>query len=276
MTLSFTKMHGLGNDFVVIDAISQNPDLSQERLQFLANRHFGIGCDQILVVEESSRIDADFRYRIFNADGSEVGQCGNGARCFAKFVRDNQLSNKEVIRVETNSGLLSLMLNNDDTISVDMGTPNFEPDQIPLLAETRKTSYTLVIDGENINFGAVSVGNPHVVLEVQKLESAPVLDLGSILEKRPEFPERANIGFMKVDNQHSIQLRVFERGTGETLACGSGACAAAIIGILQQKIKTPVTVTLPGGSLIIDWKGEGQPVMMTGSATTVFEGKITL
>lgn len=276
MKLQFTKMHGLGNDFVMIDAIHQSVSLSPEQLRFLSDRHFGVGCDQILLVEKPTRIDADFRYRIFNADGSEVGQCGNGARCFARYVRDKQLNLNTVIRVETQSDLLTLTHNDDDTISVNMGVPKFQPNQIPLLAETQKTDYILEVEGKTIHFGAVSMGNPHAVLQVEQLDRAPVHILGPVLEQHALFPERANIGFMQIDNQHAIQLRVYERGVGETVACGSGACAAAVIGIKQQLLTTPVTVTLPGGRLVIDWQGEGQPVMMTGTATTVFEGTITL
>ncbi len=279
MKLQFTKMHGLGNDFVMIDAIHQSVSLSSEQLRLLSDRHFGVGCDQILLVEKPTRTDADFRYRIFNADGSEVGQCGNGARCFARYVRDKQLNLNTVIRVETQSDLLTLTHNDDDTISVNMGVPKFEPNQIPLLAElaeNQKTDYILEVEGKTIHFGAVSMGNPHAVLQVEQLDSAPVHILGPVLEQHALFPERANIGFMQIDNQHAIQLRVYERGVGETVACGSGACAAAVIGIKQQLLTTPVTVTLPGGNLVIDWQGEGEPVIMTGTATTVFEGTITL
>ncbi|MEE9425497.1 MAG: diaminopimelate epimerase [Methylococcales bacterium] len=276
MKLQFTKMHGLGNDFVMIDAINQNVSLSQEQLRHLSDRHFGVGCDQILLVEKTQRDDADFRYRIFNADGSEVGQCGNGARCFARFVINQQLTSDKIIRVETQSGILILINNEDDSVLVNMGVPQFEPDHIPLLAESRKTDYILEAEGESIHFGAVSVGNPHAVLQVDQVDKAPVQTLGPLLEQHHLFPERANIGFMQISDQHAILLRVYERGTGETLACGSGACAAAVIGIQQQLLATPVSVTLPGGDLIIDWQGEGQPVMMTGTATTVFEGTIIL
>ena len=276
MKLQFTKMHGLGNDFVVIDAINQNVSLSTEQCRYLSDRHFGVGCDQILLVEKTHRVDADFRYRIFNANGSEVGQCGNGARCFARFVGDKQLNNNNVIRVATQSGLLTLIHNNDDSISVNMGVPQFEPKEIPLLAETQKTDYTLEVETESIHFGAVSVGNPHAVLQVEQIDKAPVQTLGPILEQHRLFPERANIGFMQIKDLHTILLRVYERGTGETLACGSGACAAAVIGIQQQRLVTPVSVTLPGGHLSVNWQGEGEPVMMTGTATTVFEGTITL
>ncbi len=276
MKLQFTKMHGLGNDFVMIDAINQNVSLSQEQLRYLSDRHFGVGCDQILLVEKTQRADADFRYRIFNADGSEVGQCGNGARCFARFVINQQLTSDKIIRVETQSGLLTLINNEDNSVSVNMGVPQFEPDHIPLLAETQKTDYILEVEGKSIHFGAVSVGNPHTVLQVDQLDNAPVKTLGPILEQHHLFPERANIGFMQISDQHTIMLRVYERGAGETLACGSGACAAAVIGIQQQLLVTPVSVTLPGGLLTIEWHGEGEPVMMTGAATTVFEGTITL
>jgi len=276
MKIHFTKMHGLGNDFIVIDAINQTVKLTPNQLQLLSDRHFGVGCDQILLVEKPRRPNVDFRYRIFNADGSEVGQCGNGARCFAAFVRDKQLSDQNKIRVETQSGLLILKINENDTVTVNMGIPKFEPNQVPLLAESRKTSYTLEVDGKQVEFGAVSVGNPHIVLRVNDIDNAPVNTLGATLEQHPFFPQRANIGFMKINTPQSMQLRVFERGTGETLACGSGACAAAVSGIQQQLVKTPVTVQLPGGSLTIEWQGENEPVMMTGTATTVFEGTIIL
>ncbi|MCH9698861.1 MAG: diaminopimelate epimerase [Gammaproteobacteria bacterium] len=274
--LEFTKMHGLGNDFVVIDATRKPVQLSDGQLKAIADRHFGIGCDQILVVEQSSNPAIDFRYRIFNADGSEVGQCGNGARCFARFVQDKQLTDKNIIRVETQSSLMTLTINPDDTVSVNLGVPVFEPNQVPLLAESRKTSYTLSIDGQTISYGAVSLGNPHAVILVDKLDLAPVQSLGAVMENHQIFPERANIGFMQIIDLQHIQLRVFERGAGETLACGSGACAAVVVGIEQGHLDSPVTVDLPGGSLTIEWQGEGQPVIMTGTATTVFEGSMTL
>ncbi len=276
MMLEFTKMHGLGNDFVVIDATRKPVQLSDGQLKAIADRHFGIGCDQILVVEQSSNPAIDFRYRIFNADGSEVGQCGNGARCFARFVQDKQLTDKNIIRVETQSSLMTLTINPDDTVSVNLGVPVFEPNQVPLLAESRKTSYTLSIDGQTISYGAVSLGNPHAVILVDKLDLAPVQSLGAVMENHQIFPERANIGFMQIIDLQHIQLRVFERGAGETLACGSGACAAVVVGIEQGHLDSPVTVDLPGGSLTIEWQGEGQPVIMTGTATTVFEGSMTL
>lgn len=276
MSVEFTKMHGLGNDFVVIDATREPVQLSADQLKVISDRHFGVGCDQILVVEQPSKPTIDFRYRIFNADGSEVGQCGNGARCFARFVRDKQLTDKNSIRVETQSSLMTLTINSDDTVSVNMGIPVFEPNQVPVLAESRKTSYTLSIDGQTISFGAVSIGNPHAVLPVEALDLAPVNSLGAVMESHHIFPERANIGFMQVVNRQHIQLRVFERGAGETLACGSGACAAVVVGIDQDHLDSPVNVDLPGGSLTIEWCGEGQPVIMTGTATTVFEGSMTL
>jgi diaminopimelate epimerase len=274
MRLKFTKMHGLGNDFVVIDAVRQAVDLTHDQVRFLADRHFGIGCDQVLVVEKPGSPDADFRYRIFNADGSEVAQCGNGARCFARFVRDQGLTDKDEIRVDTDAGRLVLHLSADGSVTVDMGVPRHAPAEIPLLADREASRYTVEIEGEPFGFGAVSMGNPHAVLRVDCVDSAPVKALGRRLESHPLFPERANIGFMQILDRHHIKLRVFERGSGETLACGSGACGAVVVGIEQGELDSPVRVDLPGGSLNIRWEGRGRPVWMTGPAVAVFEGEI--
>ncbi len=276
MNIEFTKMHGLGNDFVVIDAIRQPLTLTAEQIRLLADRHFGIGCDQLLLVEPAVSGNADFRYRIFNADGGEVGQCGNGARCFARFVRDHKLTDKEQIRVDTHSGQLLLRFDADDQISVNMGIPRHNPAQIPLLAEQESKFYTVSVADTEKAFGAVSMGNPHAVLQVHDIKTAPVNELGPILESHPVFPERANIGFMQIIDRRHIQLRVYERGAGETLACGSGACAAVVIGREQNLLDQEVSVTLPGGELTINWQGRGHPVYMTGPAVTVFEGTITL
>ena len=272
--LRFVKMHGLGNDFIVLDGVRQTLDLSPERIRALADRHFGIGCDQLLVVETSSRADADFRYRIFNADGSEVEQCGNGARCFARFVRDEGLSELDTLRVETAKGLITLQIQASGQVTVNMGTPFLLPEQIPFIAEQQAPAYELEVDGQCYTVGAVSMGNPHLVLRVDDVTSAPVLSLGPPLESHPRFPRRANVGFMQVLTRQHIRLRVFERGVGETLACGSGACAAVVAGRLQGWLDEQVQVDLLGGSLQICWDGQ-HAVWMTGPATRVFEGIIT-
>ena len=272
--MKFTKMQGLGNDFVVIDAVRQAVALDPERIRFLADRHFGIGCDQILVVEPPTSADADFRYRIFNADGGEVAQCGNGARCFARFVRDQGLCGKDEIRVDTDAGRLILRLREDGLVTVDMGAPRHAPAEIPLLADAEALSYRIELEGTAWEFGAVSMGNPHAVLRVEEVDLAPVANLGSRLESHSLFPEHANIGFMQVVDRHHIRLRVFERGAGETLACGSGACGAVVVGIDNGWLDSPVRVDLPGGRLDIGWKGRGTPVLMSGPAVAVFEGEI--
>jgi diaminopimelate epimerase len=274
--INFTKMHGLGNDFVVIDAINQAIHLTNQQIRFLADRHFGIGFDQLLLVEKPSSDNADFTYRIFNADGSEVAQCGNGARCFARFVRDKGLSDKAEIRVDTHAGQLLLCFTDDDLITVNMGVPRHSPAQIPLLAQTEALQYSVEIDGIARRFGAVSMGNPHAVLTVDEVQTAPVAQWGAFLESHPLFPERANIGFMQILDRDNINLRVFERGSGETLACGSGACGAVVIGIEQGLLNSRVNVNLTGGSLVINWAGRGEPVLMSGPALAVFDGAISL
>jgi diaminopimelate epimerase len=274
--INFTKMHGLGNDFVVIDAINQHITLTSEQIRFMSNRHYGIGFDQLLLVEKPVSDNADFKYRIFNADGSEVGQCGNGARCFARFVRDKKLSGKDEICVDTNSGQLLLRFTEQDLITVNMGIPKHNPIEIPLLAEQELMLYKVAVNDENISFGAVSMGNPHAVIQVENVENAPVDSLGNILENHTIFPERANIGFMQIINKKAIKLRVYERGAAETLACGSGACAAVVIGIEQNLLDNDVCVELPGGDLNISWSGRGEPVLMAGPACHVFDGTITL
>nr|WP_231383711.1 diaminopimelate epimerase [Methylobacter luteus] len=274
--MNFTKMHGLGNDFVVIDAINQHVALTAEQIRQLSDRHFGIGFDQLLLVEKPVSDNADFKYRIFNADGSEVAQCGNGARCFARFVRDKQLTDKDEIRVDTNSGQLLLHLDEDDLVTVNMGIPRHAPDEIPMLAEEESKYYTVAVNDTERAFGAASMGNPHAVLQVNDVKTAPVAELGSELERHPVFPERANIGFMQVVDRQHIRLRVFERGAGETLACGSGACAAVVIGIEHNLLDHEVFVELPGGELKISWSGRGEPVFMTGPAVSVFDGTLAL
>ncbi|TNE78127.1 MAG: diaminopimelate epimerase [Gammaproteobacteria bacterium] len=276
MLLRFTKMHGLGNDFVVIDGVSQAVNMTPALARKLGDRRFGVGCDQILLVEPPRSHDVDFRYRIFNQDGSEVEQCGNGARCFAKFVRDRHLTGKSDIRVETAAGIITLRVQRNNLIEVDMGTPILEPVKIPFQAEQQATRYTIDALGQEWQIGAVSMGNPHAVLVVEDVDNAPVEALGPVLESHPRFPNKVNVGFMQVVSRNEINLRVYERGAGETLACGTGACAAVVAGQLQDLIDSPVTVNLPGGSLEIRWPGEGQPVIMTGSATTVFHGRIRI
>ncbi len=274
--IHFTKMHGLGNDFVVIDAINQSINLSTEQICRLADRHFGVGFDQLLLVEKPVSDNADFKYRIFNADGSEVAQCGNGARCFARFVQNKKLSDKDEICVDTDAGQLLLCLTEDGLVTVNMGLPRLQPAEIPMAIEQEAEVYNVRINGQDYAFGAVSMGNPHAVLRVDNVATAPVPELGKILESHPLFPERANIGFMQIINRHNIKLRVYERGAAETLACGSGACAAVVIGITQGLLDSSVEVELPGGNLTINWLGQSASVWMTGSATTVFEGVIVL
>lgn len=274
--LLFTKMHGIGNDFVVLDGINQVVNLSSAQVQRIADRHFGVGCDQLLVVEAYAGEEADFRYRIFNADGSEVEQCGNGARCFARFVYDQGLTQKTTIPVMTASGLIVLNIQPNGQVMVNMGVPEFSPERIPFISERQQTLYNREIAGEWVSFSAVSMGNPHAVLQVTDVDTAPVGVLGPALEHHPSFPRRVNVGFMQVLGRDRIRLRVFERGSGETLACGTGACAAVVAGCIQGLLDTQVTVALPGGDLQIRWDGEGQPVWMTGPAETVFRGTLRL
>ena len=276
MNIAFTKMHGLGNDFVVIDAMNQKINLSTEQLRFLANRRLGVGCDQVLLVETAKQEGVDFRYRIFNADGGEVEQCGNGARCFARFVRDKALSNKDRIRVETNSGLIELHVEQDEQVTVDMGIPRFEPAEIPFQATQQAMSYQLQVDNETIELNVLSMGNPHAVMLVDDVDAAPVERLGPLIESHKRFPQRVNAGFMQVISAQHIKLRVYERGAGETQACGTGACAAVVAGRLRQLLSDQVRVQLPGGDLHIRWAGNNSPVMMTGPATSVFDGNIEL
>ncbi|MFZ2168505.1 MAG: diaminopimelate epimerase [Methylococcaceae bacterium] len=274
--INFTKMHGLGNDFVVIDAINQRIALTPEQIRLMSDRHFGIGFDQLLLVENPVSINADFKYRIFNADGGEVAQCGNGARCFARFVHDKNLSGKNEIRVDTNSGQLLLRINENGQVTVNMGVPRHKPAEIPLLAEQESLIYKVSVEGSEQAFAAVSIGNPHAVIQVNDVNTAAVAKLGQALENHAVFPERANIGFMQVIERNRIKLRVYERGAAETLACGSGACAAVVTGIEQNLLNHDVCVELPGGELKISWTGRGQAVLMTGPAISVFEGTINL
>jgi len=276
MQLKFSKMHGLGNDFVVLDGVTQSIDLSTDQYRLLADRHFGIGCDQILLIEKPTRSDTDFRYRIFNSDGGEVEQCGNGARCFVRYVRDHGLSDKDEIRVETHGGVIVPRLEADGQVSVDMGVPRFEPTEIPFLVEHRAPTYQLSLENKSIEISAISMGNPHAVQLVADVDTAPVAIDGPRIEAHASFPKRVNAGFMQVLNRSHIKLRVYERGSGETLACGSGACAAVVAGIQRGLLDHSVRVTTRGGDLAILWEGEGHSVIMTGPAEEVFQGVITL
>lgn len=277
MNLRFSKMHGLGNDFMVIDAINQSVSLSAEKIRSLANRHFGVGFDQLLMVEPTDRKDADFRYRIYNADGHEVEQCGNGARCFATFVRSHGLTKDTAITVSTATGLLILKVQPDGQVQVDMGRPEFAPERIPFNNAVQQDRYSLLIDGQAQEFGVVSMGNPHAIQLVNDIESAPVAELGPLIESHEAFPNRVNAGFMQVVDESHIRLRVYERGAGETPACGSGACAAVAVGRLWGMLAGNVEVELSGGKLVIQWAGsDNDPVFMTGSATHVFDAELEL
>ena len=276
MKLKFSKMHGLGNDFVVLDGIRQSVSLTPDQLRLLGERHFGVGCDQILLVEKAGRPDVDFRYRIFNADGGEVEQCGNGARCFVRFVHDQGLTDKREIRVETMSGIIGPRLEEDGSITVDMGVPVFVPEQIPFISPSEERIQPLMVGDEEVQITAVSMGNPHAVQVVADADTAPVAQQGPLIESHPRFPQRVNAGFMQVLDRHAIRLRVYERGAGETLACGTGACAAVAAGIARGLLDSPVRVETRGGKLNIAWQGAGTPVLMTGPAVTVFTGEIDL
>ena len=276
MPVPFTKMHGAGNDFVVFDGVTRPVPLTPEKIRRLADRHFGIGCDQVLLVERPTVSGADFRYRIFNADGGEVEQCGNGARCFVHFVRDRRLTAKDEIAVETLSGMIYPRLEPDGNVTVNMGVPRFEPAEVPFEASTRENVYDLEVNGRKLSVTVLSMGNPHAVQVVPEVDSAPVNTQGPLIERHPRFPQRVNAGYMQIVDRGHIRLRVYERGAGETLACGSGACAAVVAGRLRGLLDDKVDVKLLGGTLRVSWAGEGQPVWMTGPAVTVFEGTIDL
>lgn len=276
MRLKFTKMHGLGNDFVVLDALTQPLALDARQLRFLADRHFGVGCDQILQVEPPRQPDTDFYYRIFNADGGEVEQCGNGARCFVRYVRDMGLTTKTAIRVGTLGGVIVPRLEADGQVTVDMGVPVFDPAQIPFKAPEQALTYLLEVEQKNIEISALSMGNPHAVQIVSDVATAPVTSQGPLIEAHPRFPQRVNAGYMQIVNRGHVRLRVYERGAGETLACGTGACAAVVAGIMRGLLDPRVRVTTRGGDLGISWAGAGLSVMMTGPAQTVFAGEIEI
>ncbi|HHF2882922.1 TPA: diaminopimelate epimerase [Vibrio diabolicus] len=275
MHFHFSKMHGLGNDFMVVDCITQNVFFSQDLIRRLADRHTGVGFDQLLVVEAPYDPETDFHYRIFNADGSEVEQCGNGARCFARFVRLKGLTNKYSISVSTKKGKMILNIEDDGEVTVNMGVPEFEPNKIPFKAKQKEKTYIMRAGEKTLFCGAVSMGNPHVVTVVDDVDTADVDTLGPLLESHERFPERVNAGFMQVVSRDHIRLRVYERGAGETQACGSGACAAVAVGILQDLLDENVKVSLPGGELRIAWQGPGKPLFMTGPTTHVFDGQLS-
>lgn len=276
MLIKFTKMHGLGNDFIVIDAVTQNVRLTPAIVRRLADRKTGIGCDQLLVVEPPTQPDIDFSYRIYNSNGDEVEQCGNGARCLARFIHDRKLTGKNPIRVKTSNRVMELKVVDKNTVAVDMGIPELDPTVIPFQAAQQALHYSIDVDGETQQISAISMGNPHAVLITDDVANAPVADLGAKLERHPRFPNRVNVGFMQIESRDTIKLRVFERGVGETQACGSGACAAAVAALQQNLVNSPVTVQLTRGTLQIDWKGEGHPLIMTGPAATVFHGRVRI
>ena len=276
MPIKFTKMHGAGNDFVMIDGISQRLKLRPRDITRIADRRLGVGCDQVLIVEAPGRPDADFRYRIFNADGSESGQCGNGARCFARFVHHRHLTKQRHMIVETSSGLMGLRLRDNHQVEVDMGAPRFAPTEIPFRRDEEAKEYELDVGGETLSIGALSMGNPHAVLRVDSVEDGSLERLGAAIEAHPDFPERVNAGFAEVVDRTQLRLRVYERGVGETLACGSGACAAVVHGRRMGWLDDRVTVELPGGKLTVTWAGDAASALLVGPTAITFEGVIRL
>lgn len=274
--MQFAKMHGLGNDFMVVDAVTQNVYFSPELIRRLSDRYRGVGFDQLLVVEPPYDPELDFHYRIFNADGSEVAQCGNGTRCFARFVRIKGLTNKREIAVSTHTGHMVLSVTDDELVRVNMGEPDFEPQCVPFRAAKAEKIYILRANDHTVLCSVVSMGNPHCVIQVDDVDTANVDTLGSVLESHERFPRRVNVGFMQIVDRSHIRLRVYERGAGETQACGSSACAAVAVGIQQGLLADEVRVSLPGGDLDIHWKGVGHPLYMTGPATHVYDGFIHL
>lgn len=276
MKLAFTKMHGAGNDFVVIDAVTQEVALTTNQIQYIADRTRGVGCDQVLLVEPPTDPEADFRYRIFNADGSEVEQCGNGARCFARFVREKALTHRRELCVQTAKGQMFLVVSKEGRIDANMGPPVFTPSEVPFIADKTELEYSVEVNGSSVPMGALSMGNPHAVIRVDDLKKTDVLGLGAAIECHPRFPQRVNVGFMQFVSKTDIKLRVFERGVGETQACGTGACAAVVHGIRMGALESTVTVHLPGGKLTVRWAGDDHPVWLGGPTATVFEGSIRL
>ena len=276
MKIRFAKMQGQGNDFVVVDAVRQDIRLTAEQVRRIADRHFGVGCDQLLVVEKPRTPDTDFRYRIWNADGGEVEQCGNGSRCFAIFVRAEGLTSKTAIRVETASGVIVPEILPSGQVLVDMGAPRFAPSEVPFEAREERVTYPLEVAGARIEVGVLSMGNPHAVQVVDDVDRAPVTTQGPLIEHHPAFPKRVNAGYLQVVSRTRVRLRVWERGAGETLACGTGACAAVVSGIRRGLLDSEVRVATRGGELIVRWPGDGAPVMMTGDAVRVFDGEIEI
>lgn len=276
MNIHFSKMHGLGNDFMVLDAVNQKFSVTPEKVRMLANRHRGIGFDQLLIIAPAKDKSHDFFYQIFNADGSEAFQCGNGARCIAKYIHDHKLSDKKELTVATKKNKHRLIFQDAKTITVDMGTPILEPEEIPFRTEAKKTIYTLTIKHGDYNVSVVSMGNPHCIFEVDNVNEIDLEEIGKPFSVHPQFPQRTNVEFMQIISPENIRLRIYERGVGETEACGSGACAAVVSGILQNKLASKVKVTMPGGDLTIEWNGNNEPVWMTGPAEEVFEGTIKL
>ena len=276
MLIKFTKMHGLGNDFVVIDAVRQHVNLTTNHIKKLADRNLGIGCDQVLLIEPPSDKNIDFNYRIFNCDGSEVEQCGNGARCMGRYIADQQLSGKKTVLLQTKNRVMEVTTKAKNLVTANMGEPTFTPEAIPFVAEQQQKTYSIKIDTQTYEISVLSVGNPHAVLRVDDINHAAVNEIGPLIQAHSHFPESVNVGFMQIIDRHNIKLRVYERGVGETQACGSGACAAAVAAIQQNLVDTSVKLELLGGSLSVEWLGDNQPILMTGPAETVFHGKIKL
>lgn len=276
MQTRFTKMHGLGNDFVVLDAVRQSIRLNADIIKRIADRNLGIGCDQVLVIEPPTDRNIDFNYRIFNCDGSEVEQCGNGARCIGRYIKDQQLSGKKTLRIKTKNRVMEITTTTKNMITANMGEPSFIPADIPLDSEQQNDLYSIDINNSSLKIDALSVGNPHAVLQVDNIYQADVETIGTLIQKHSLFPESVNVGFMQVIDRQNLALRVYERGVGETQACGSGACAAAVAAIKQGLVDKTIEIKLLGGKLTIEWQGEGQPILMTGPAETVFHGKIKL
>ena len=276
MLIKFTKMHGLSNDFVVIDGVRQHINLTTNAIKKLADRNLGIGCDQVLLIEPPSDKNIDFNYRIFNCDGSEVEQCGNGARCMGRYIADQQLSGKKTVLLQTKNRIMEVTTKPKNLVTANMGTPIFTPEEIPFISQQQDKLYSIEAGSQSFEIAALSVGNPHAVIQVENVETAAVAELGPMIQTHDQFPESVNVGFMQIIDRHNIKLRVYERGVGETQACGSGACAAAVVAIQQDLVESKVNLQLLGGKLSIEWSGEDQPILMTGPAETVFHGKIKL
>lgn len=276
MLIKFTKMHGLGNDFVVIDGVRQHINLTTNAIKKLADRNLGIGCDQVLLIEPPRDKNIDFNYRIFNCDGSEVEQCGNGARCMGRYIADQQLSGKKTVLLQTKNRIMEVTTKPKNLVTANMGTPIFTPEEIPFISQQQDKLYSIEAGSQSFEIAALSVGNPHAVIQVENVETAAVAELGPMIQTHDQFPESVNVGFMQIIDRHNIKLRVYERGVGETQACGSGACAAAVAAIQQDLVESKVNLQLLGGKLSIEWPGEDQPILMTGPAETVFHGKIKL